>query len=292
VKVGLELGAYDWTGGPARIGDTVAQVARAADDAGFSLIGVGDHVWQGANAGGPLAAQLECFTMLATIAAHTRYCQVAPVVAGVHFRHPSMLAKAVTTLDVLSGGRAVLGLGVGWNEEEAIGSGIPFPPVAERFAMLEETLRILHRYWDGERGDERPFHGEHYQVERPLNVPQNLTRPHPPIMLGGGGKKTLRLVAEYADACNLYPSPDMPDKLELLSRLCEDVGRDYDAIEKTCVLPVDVGDDGGGTAELIGELRRIASEGVRTVIGIVSSADPLRQVEIIGEKVLPAVADA
>jgi F420-dependent oxidoreductase-like protein len=293
VHVGLALGAFAWDGGTAAMGETVARISRTADDAGFSLIGVGDHLWQGPHAGGPQAPELECFTTLATIAAHTRRCRVAPFVAGVHFRPPALLAKTVTTLDVLSGGRATLGLGVGWYEEEATGSGIAFPPVAERFEMLEETLQILRRYWHGEQGEERPFRGRHYQVDRPLNLPQNLTRPHPPIMLGGGGGKTLRLVAQYGDACNLYPGPDLADKLDLLRRLCADAGRDYDAIEKTCALPMDVGADGGGTTELITQLRQIADEGVHTVIGILlAPTDPLRQVEIIGEKVLPAVADA
>ncbi|WP_460405428.1 TIGR03560 family F420-dependent LLM class oxidoreductase [Actinophytocola sediminis] len=292
MKLGLELGAFEWEGGPATYGDTLARVARTADDAGFSLISVGDHVWQGPNAGGEDNAFLESFTTLGVLTAHTSNCLIGPVVAGVHFRHPSMLAKAVTTVDVLSGGRAFVGLGVGWNQQEALGAGIPFPPVADRFVMLEETLRILHQYWEGDRGDERPFDGTHYQLGRALNVPQNLTRPHPPIMLGGGGPKTLRLVATYADACNLYPSPELPNQLELLRRFCADAGRDYDAIEKTCVLPVDVGEDGDGAAALVDQLRQIAADGVRTVIGIVASANPLRQVEIIGEKVLPAVAGA
>ena len=292
MKVGLELGAFDWTGGPVTIGDTVAQIARTADDAGYSLISVGDHIWQGPNAGGELNSMLECFTTLATIAAHTTQCRVAPVVAGVHFRHPSVLAKSVTTLDVLSGGRATLGLGVGWNPEETTGAGIAFPSVAERFEMLEETLQILHQYWAGERGDEQPFEGKHYQLGRALSVPQALTEPHPPILLGGGGTKTLTLVAKYGDACNLYPSPEMPAQLQKLRELCESVGRDYNAIEKTVVVPVDVGADGEGVDDLVTELRRVAGEGIDTAIGIVSSPEPLRQVEIIGEKVLPAVADA
>lgn len=293
MHVGLALGAFDWKDGPAALGETVARIGRTADDAGFALIGVGDHLWQGPHAGGPEAPQLECFTTLATIAAHTRRCRVVSFVAGVHFRAPALLAKTVTTLDVLSGGRATLGLGVGWDEAEASGSGIPFPPVADRFEMLEETLQILRGYWHGEQGDERPFHGRHYRVDRPLNLPQSLTRPHPPIMLGGGGAKTLRLVARYADACNLYPGPDLPDKLSLLRRFCTDAGRSYDAIEKTCALPVNVGSDGAGAGELIAQLRQLAGEGVQTVIGILlAPGDPLRQVEIIGEKVLPAVADA
>lgn len=293
MHVGVALGAFAWKGGSAATGETVARIGRTADDAGFALVGVGDHLWQGPHAGGPQAPQLECFTTLATIAAHTRRCRVASFVAGVHFRPPALLAKTVTTLDVLSGGRATLGLGVGWYEDEATGSGIPFPPVAARFEMLEETLRILRGYWHGEQGDERPFQGRHYRVERPLNLPQSLSRPHPPIMLGGGGPRTLRLVARYADACNLSPGPDLPGKLDLLRRLCADAGRDYNAIEKTCALPLDVGPGAAGVEDLIAQLHQLADEGVHTVVGILlSSDDPLRQIEIIGEKVLPVVAGA
>ncbi|MER6949852.1 LLM class F420-dependent oxidoreductase [Nonomuraea sp. NPDC000554] len=291
MKIGLELAEFGWDSGPAEMGRTLKQIARVADDAGFDLIGVGDHVWQGPHAGGPEQPQLECFTTLAVIAAHTRRCRVAPVVAGVHFRQPALLAKTVTTLDVLSGGRAMLGIGAGWYADEATGMGFPFPPLAKRFEMLEETLQICLRLWQGEHGDERPFEGAHYRLERPLNLPQSLTRPHPPIMIGGDGRKTLRLVARYADACNVYPGPDVAAKLDLLRTYCAEEGRDYDAIEKTAIFPFTVGADGTGVAELTGELRRWADAGVQTAIGIVSSTDPVRQMELIGEKVIPAVAD-
>ncbi|GAA3071554.1 LLM class F420-dependent oxidoreductase [Streptosporangium carneum] len=288
----MELGDYAWEGGPARMADTLADIARTADDAGFALIGVGDHLWQGPHAGGPEQPELECFTTLAVIAAHTRRCLLAPVVAGVHFREPAVLAKTVTTLDVLSGGRAMLGVGAGWYEEEAVGLGIPFPPLGERFARLEEAIQVCLRMWHGERGDERPFEGEHYRLERPLNLPQSLSRPHPPIMIGGGGeRRTLRLVARYADACNLYPGPDLPHKLDVLRRHCEDEGRDYDAIEKTCIFPFAVGDDAAGAGELVEQLRGLAASGIQTAIGIVSGPDPVRQVEAIGKHVVPAVAD-
>ncbi|MER7012749.1 TIGR03560 family F420-dependent LLM class oxidoreductase [Saccharopolyspora sp. NPDC000359] len=289
MRVGLELGAFDWPGGPAAIGPTVARFAQLADEAGFTSLSTGDHLWQGFNAGGEQAPYLECFTTLAVMAANSKRCRISPVVAGVHFRHPALLAKTVTTLDVLSGGRASLGLGVGWNADEAAGSGIPFPPVAQRFEMLEETLHILLGYWQGEQGDGRAHRGAHYQLDRVLGVPQSLTRPHPPIMLGGAGEKTLRLVARYGDACNLYPTPDMPARLDRLRELCAEVGRNYDDIEKTCCLPFDVVDD-GGPEELIDTLHQLAGQGIQTVIGILSSPEPLKQVEVLAAKVLPALA--
>ncbi|GGS57888.1 LLM class F420-dependent oxidoreductase [Actinokineospora fastidiosa] len=286
MKVGLELGEFVWDGGPAAMGRTVAEIATVADDAGYDLIGVGDHVWQGPHAGGPGMPQLECFTTLGVIAAHTRRCRLAPVVAGVHFRAPALLAKTVTTLDVLSGGRAVLGIGTGWDADEAAGMGIDFPPTAQRFAMLEEALQICLRLW---HGDERPFDGEHYRLARPLAEPKSLSRPHPPIMLGGGGRKTLRLVARYGDACNVYPGPDLAEKLDLLRELCDQEGRDYDAIEKTCIFPFTVAEDGAGASELTDELHRLSAAGIDTAIGIVSGSDPVRQVSVIGDKVIPAV---
>ncbi|GAA0948224.1 LLM class F420-dependent oxidoreductase [Nonomuraea longicatena] len=291
MRIGMELAEFGWGSEPAELGPVLRRVAEVADDAGFDLVGVGDHLWQGPHAGGPERRQLECFTTLAVIAAHTRRCRIAPVVAGVHFRQPALLAKTVTTLDVLSGGRAMLGVGAGWYADEATGMGFPFPPLARRFEMLEETLRVCLRLWDGEQGDERPFEGAHYRLDRPLNLPQSLTRPHPPIMVGGDGKKALRLVARYADACNVYPSPDLGAKLGLLREYCAEEGRDYDAIEKTAIFPFGVGADGSGTDELVGELRRWAAEGIQTAIGIVADTDPVRQLEIIGEKVIPAVAD-
>lgn len=292
MKVGFELGTFVWDGGPAAMGATIAEIAAVADGAGYDLIGVGDHVWQGPHAGGPEAPELECFTTLGALAALTTRCRLAPVVAGVHFRAPALLAKIVTTLDVLSGGRAMLGLGAGWYADEATGMGFPFPSLARRFEMVEETLQVCLRLWDGEQGDERPYEGEHYRLDRPLNLPQSLTRPHPPILLGGDGRKTLRLVARYGDACNVYPGPDLADKLALLRGFCEEEGRDYDTIEKTCVFPFAVEDDGTGAGELTEQLHQWAQAGVQTAIGIVSGPNPVRQLEIIGDKVVPAVASA
>ena len=187
MKLGVQIADYAWEGGPSGMAETLARIARTADDAGFDVIGVADHLWQGAHLGGPEQPELECFTTLGVVATHTRRCRLVPLVAGVHFRQPALLAKMITTLDVLSGGRAMLGIGAGWYEEEARGLGFPFPPLAERFEMLEEAIQICLRMWQGERGDERPFAGKHYDLERPLNVPQSLSRPHPPILIGDRG---------------------------------------------------------------------------------------------------------
>ncbi len=291
MKLGLELAEFGWDGGPAEMGRTLERTVRAADDAGFDLIGVGDHVWQGPHAGGPEQPQLECFTTLATIAAHTSRCRIAPVVAGVHFRQPALLAKTVTTLDVLSGGRAMLGIGAGWYADEATGMGFPFPPLARRFDMVEEALRVCLRLWDGET-DTRPFDGTHYRLQRPLSVPRSLSRPHPPVLIGGNGSTTLRLVARYGDACNIYPGPGFESKLELLRGYCAEEGRSYDRIEKTAIFPFPTELDSASLAELTGKLRGWAEAGIGTAVGIVSGADPVRSVEIIGEKVVPAIADA
>jgi alkanesulfonate monooxygenase SsuD/methylene tetrahydromethanopterin reductase-like flavin-dependent oxidoreductase (luciferase family) len=200
-----------------------------------------------------------------------------------------MLAKIVTSLDVLSGGRAWLGIGAAWNEAEAKGLGIPFPPLAERFERLEETLQICLQMW---AGDQSPFNGKHYQAERLLNSPQSLTRPHPPIMIGGmGERKTLRLVARYAQACNLFPTPELPRKLEVLRAHCDAEGRDYDEIEKTSMFNFDVGANGENVGKTIGRLRQLSKLGVQTAIGGVKDVWALRQLEIIGQKVIPAVAE-
>jgi len=200
-----------------------------------------------------------------------------------------MLAKIVTSLDVLSGGRAWLGIGAAWNEDEAKGLGIPFPPLAERFERLEETLQICLQMW---AGDESPFIGKHNRLERPLNSPQSLTRPHPPILIGGmGERKTLRLVARYAQACNLFPTPELPRKLEVLRAHCETEGRAYDEIEKTSMFNFDVGANGENVGKTIGRLRQLSKLGVQTAIGSVKDVWGLRQLEIIGQKVIPAVAE-
>jgi F420-dependent oxidoreductase-like protein len=289
MKLGLQINNFGWAGGPARSGATLVEIARTAEDCGFDRIGVADHLWQHPIMGGPEADELECYTTLAFLAANTSQVNLTAMVTGVHFRYPGVLAKTVTTLDVLSGGRAGFGIGAGHYEEEARGLGIPFPPLKERFEMLEETVQVCLQMWSG---DERPFEGKHYQLERPLNVPQSLTRPHPPIMIAGDGeRKTLRLVARYADACSLRPGPEVPRKLDVLRRHCEDEGREYEEIEKTCAFAFDVGEKGEKVGEVIGGLRWLAGMGIETVLGFVPDVDRIEPLEIIGREVIPAVAD-
>ncbi len=180
MRLGLQLNSFDWNGGPERFARTLANIARAAEEAGFDRIGVADHFWQHPIMGGPEVDEPECYTTLAFLAANTERTKLTAMVSGVHFRHPTVLAKTVTTLDVLSGGCAWLGIGAGHYEEEARGLGIPFPPLTERFEMLEETLQIALRMWSGERGDERPFEGRHYKLERPLNRPPEPRSPASP----------------------------------------------------------------------------------------------------------------
>ena len=186
----------------------------------------------------------------------------------------------------------MLGIGAGDYAEEAQGLGLPYPPTGERFELLEETVQACLRMWAGEQGDERPFYGEHVRMERPLNVPQSLTRPHPPILIAGSGeRRTLPLVARYADACNVSPTPELPRKLELLRRLCDEAGRDYGAIEKTVPFAFDVGDDGSKVPELVGQLRRLADMGVETALGWVVGVDRIRPIEVMAREVVPAAAE-
>src|SRR3984893_11668654 len=288
MKIGLQIPDFTWPGGPPKVGENIAAVARTADAAGFDFIGVMDHLWQIRSVGSPEREMLEAYTTLGYLAAHTRRARLLTVVTGAVYRYPGMLGKIVTTLDVLSGGRAWLGIGAAWNEAEAKGLGIPFPPLADRFERLEETLQICLQMWSG---DESPFRGKHYQLERPLNSPQSLTRPHPPIMIGGSGeKKTLRFVAKYADACNLFPGPDLARKLDVLRAHCDAEGRDYDEITKTCYFIFDVGEKGEKTAEVIDQLGHLAEMGFGAAIGAVANVWQVTPLEVIAADVIPAVA--
>src|SRR5437660_7725795 len=263
MKLGLHVPDFTWPGGPARLRDTLAQIGKTADQGGFTSISVMDHFFQIGMIGPPEREMLEGYAALAFLAGHTTRAQLGTVVTGVVYRHPGVLVKTVTTLDVLSGGRAFLGLGAAWNEVESRGLGIPFPPLGERFERLEETLQICRQMWSGDR---TPYQGRHYRLEDALNSPQCLSQPHPPILIGGGGeRKTLRLVARYADACNLFPGPQLPHKLNVLRAHCEAEGRDYDAIEKTALFGFDVGEDKAKVGKLKGQVRWLAAVGVQTV---------------------------
>jgi len=289
VQLGLQIPDFTTPDGPTRLGADLGIVARTADEAGFDFIAVMDHFFQIRAVGAPEREMLEAYTTLGYLAACTSRTKLLTLVTGAVYRDPGILAKIVTTLDVLSGGRAWLGIGAAWNEEESRGLGIPFPPVAERFERLEETLQICLQMW---RGDESPYLGQHYRLERPLNSPQALTRPHPPIMIGGGGeRKTLRLVARYADACNLFPTPDLDHKLDVLRGHCDAEGRDYDEITKTCYFRFDVGEKGEKAAEVVDQLGRLAGLGFQAAIGAVANVWQVTPLEVIASDVIPAAAN-
>jgi F420-dependent oxidoreductase-like protein len=286
MKVGLQIPYYTTPRGPEALGRELITVARAADAAGFDYIAVMDHFFQIPVVGPAEMEMLEGYTTLGYLAACTSRAALLTVATGAFYREPGILAKIVTTLDVLSGGRAWLGIGAGWNEEESRGLGIPFHPVAERFERLEETLQICLQMW---RGDEKPYEGRHYRLERPLNSPQSLSRPHPPVMIcGGGEQKTLRMVAQYGDACNLFAGRDEARKLDVLRRHCEALGRDYDSIYKTAYYFFD---PSRGTQRIVDELGALAGLGFDAAIGAVTDVWDVTPVELIGSEVIPAVAD-
>ena len=287
MDLGLHVANFSWDGGDAQIGQTLARLAHAAEDAGVARMTVMDHVWQIGHIGPADHAMLEAYTTLGFLAAHTERVRLHTLVTGVVYRHPGMLAKMVTTLDVLSGGRAGLGIGAAWNEEESRGLGLPFPPIAERFERLEETLQICLQMWAGEAG---PYEGAHYRLERTLNSPQSATRPRPPIMVGGmGERKTLRLVAKYADACNIFAGAEAAHKLEVLRGHCEREGRDYDAIEKTATVMVRV-EHAAGPGELLAALRSAHELGFTVAYVMIPEADPLPAVEMLGSSVVPEIS--
>jgi F420-dependent oxidoreductase-like protein len=289
VQIGVQIPDFTTPGGPARLGADLATVGRVADQAGFDFIAVMDHFFQIGVIGPPEREMLEAYTTLSYLAGVTTRAKLLTLVTGTVYRHPGILAKIVTTLDVLSGGRAWLGIGAAWNEEESRGLGISFPPVAERFERLEETLQICLQMW---RGDETPFRGRHYQLERPLNSPQALSRPHPPILIGGSGeRKTLRFVARYAQACNLFQGPDLARKLDVLRAHCDAEGRDYNEITRTCYFIFDPGEKGEKTGEMVDQLGRLAEMGFQGAIGAVANVWDVAPLEIIGTEVIPQVAN-
>jgi F420-dependent oxidoreductase-like protein len=267
-------------------------VAHNADVAGFDSLWVMDHFFQIRAVGRPEEPMLEGWTALGFMAAHTARVRLGLMVGGVHYRQPGLWAKAATTLDVLSGGRALLGIGAAWNEEESNGLGFPFPPLAERFEMLEETLRLVHEMWQGEQGSGAAFETAHVHATRLLNSPQAITKPHPPIMIGGGGeKKTLRLVAQYADACNVFGSPEaIHHKYEVLREHCEAVGRNPDEIERSTLQSVKLafgGQTGESPAQVVDRFGELADAGAQHVIfGARDITDP-HLMELLATKVLP-----
>ena len=214
---------------------------------------------------------LEGWTALGFLAALTKRARLGLMVGGVHYRQPGLWVKAATTLDVLSGGRGWLGIGAAWNAEESAALGFPFPPLGARFELLEDTLQLAHGMWQGERGSQAAFHGHHVHAARLLNSPQSLTRPRPPIMIGGGGEqRTLRLVAQYADATNVFGGPgQIAHKYEVLREHCEAIGRPFDEIERSTLQSVWLGDGTGGTetaAQVVDRFGELSDAGAQHVI--------------------------
>jgi F420-dependent oxidoreductase-like protein len=287
VKLGLQISSFTWPGGPAQIGPTLGRIVRSADDAGFDSIWVMDHFFQIRSVGAATEPMLEGYTALGFMAANSSRARLGLMVGGVHYRLPGLWAKATTTLDILSGGRAWLGIGAAWNEEESNGLGFPFPPLGERFELLEDTLRFVHDMWQGERGTEKPFEGRHVRATRLLNSPQALSKPHPPILVGGGGeRKTLRLVAQYADACNVFGAPPMLQrKFEILRQHCADVGRDPEQIERTTLQNVNLTAE--TPAQVVDRFGELADAGAQHVIIGVRDVHDVSHLERIGRDVIP-----
>ena len=285
MELGLHVPNFTWPAGPQRLAQDLTRIAVAAEDVGMTKLSVMDHVWQIGMVGPPENDMLEAYTALGYLAARTSKIQLLAWVTAVVYREPGLLAKAVTTLDVLSEGRAWLGIGAAWNEPEALGLGLPFPSTKERFERLEEALQICLQMWSD---SDAPYQGAHYKLERTLNSPQSISRPHPPILIGGGGeKKTLRLVAQYAQACNLFGNGEVGRKLDILREHCADVGRDYDEIEKTVMVSIDPGKDGENVEALLEQLRGFAALGVSHVHGSLPNVESIRPLEILGEQVIP-----
>jgi F420-dependent oxidoreductase-like protein len=292
VKLGLHIASTSWAGGSARMGALLTEIVETAEAVGFDMIDTADHVWLHPIVGGPEENHIEAYTALSFIAAQTQRVRLMTLATAASYRPAGLLAKMVTTLDVLSGGRAMLGIGAGDYPEEAAGLGLSFPSLRERFDILEETIQACLQMWDGEQGSGEAFHGHHVRMERPLNLPQSLSRPHPPILIAGSGeRRTLPLVARYGDACNIRPSPEIPRQLDVLRRLCDEEGRDYDAIEKTAPFGFDVGPDGSKAQELLGQLRWLSEMGIQTVLGWVVDVDRINPLEIMGRDVIPVVAE-
>jgi F420-dependent oxidoreductase-like protein len=290
VKLGLQIPTYEWAASHASLGGDLAAIVRKAEEAGFASVSVADHLLQAPMVAPPETEMLEAYSTLAFVAAHTTTVDLLTIVTGVTLRHPGVLAKTVTTLDVLSAGRAWLGIGAAWFEDENVGFGIPFPPLAERYERLEEAVQICLHMWAGGDG---PFEGRHYQLTHPHNCPRPVRRPHPPLMIGGDGeRRTLKLVARYADACNLNIKGD-PElaarKLDVLKRHCDDEGRDYDAIEKTCMVKYDLA--GGDTGPLVETLRELSVAGIDRVFGPIRGLDWLPGLDVMQHEVVPLAAD-
>jgi F420-dependent oxidoreductase-like protein len=284
VQIGIHFMNFTMPDGPAGLRAAVGDTAVAAEEAGVDWFTAMDHWFQMEHFATARDPMLEGYSVLSFVAAKTEKLRLGLLVTGVTYRHPGLLAKTVTTLDVLSGGRAMLGIGAAWYEREHLALGVPYPPVAERFERLEEALQICGQMWSDNEG---PYRGKHYQLAETICVPAPLQTPRPPILIGGGGeKKTLRLVAQYADACNLFATDpgEIKRKLDILRGHCDTVGRDYDTIQKTIIGRVD---PEGDVSEFLSAMEQYAALGVSLVEVAPAMPEPARFVRALGEKVIP-----
>ncbi len=280
MKFGLDINRFDWSGAPASIGPKLSEIARTAEAEGFDSLWVMDHYYQiEPGLGSKEDPMLEAYSALNFMAAATERVQLGVMVTGVVYRHPGFLIKQVSTLDVLSGGRAYFGIGAAWYWQEAKGLGFPFPSTSARLEQLEEVLQLAKQVW---AGDFASYEGKHFKLESPINSPQPLSKPHPPILIGGGGeKKTLRMVAQYGDACNLFARNGVEGagkKLAILRDHCEALGRDFDEIEKTVLAPIDLSKDGASQAtDRIGQFAEIGIQHYIISIPTVSEIEPIER---------------
>jgi F420-dependent oxidoreductase-like protein len=287
MRVGIHNVRFDFPGAPESIAPTLAATARVAEEVGVSAFTLMDHWFQMDQMAPATDPMLEGYTSLGFLAGQTQTMRLGLLVTGVTYRHPGLLAKIVATLDVLSGGRAQLGIGAAWYEREHKGLGVAYPPVAERFERLEETLQICRQMWSDDDG---AFHGRHYQLAETICEPRPITHPHPPILVGGSGeRKTLRLVARYADACNLFAADpdDVARKLDVLAGHCDREGRDPATVERTILFVRDPFDD---VDAFVAEMAGYARLGVTTV-DLMPTGDPVAYVERVGEAIIPRLAD-
>ena len=291
MKIGLQIPKFTWPGGDAVIGPKLAEIARTADNTGFHSVWVMDHFFQLPGLGQADEPMLEGYSALTYLAAVTKKVKLGTLVTGVIYREPAFLVKQATNLDVLSGGRAYFGVGAAWYDREAKGLGFPFPPIKTRFEWLEETLQIAHQMW---KGDRAPFHGKHYQLEEAICSPMPLSKPHPPILIGGMGEtKTLRFVAQYADATNLFLFAGMDTvrhKLDVLKDHCDKLGRDYTEIEKTTLGTVHLAPGQMTPADVIEQCRTLAGLGVTHAIFNMPNVHEITPLETFGKEIIPAVA--
>ena len=291
MRIGIHYANFTHPDWESRLASRLTETARVADQGGASMFTVMDHYFQMEMLGGPPEPMLEGYTTLGYLAGVTDSVRLSLLVTGTTYRHPGLLAKIVTTLDVLSQGRAMLGIGAAWYDREHLGLGVPFPSTKERFERLEETLQVVRQMWSDDDG---AYEGTHYRLAETVNVPPPVQRPHPPILIGGSGeRKTLRLVAQYADACNLFQDEvdGVRHKLEVLRRHCDDVGRDYDTIEKTMVKGAGGADPATDPDGFAREMAAYADLGISLITLMPPTEDPVGWTTAVCEEAVPRLAD-